>query len=111
MTPYPEKTCSIDRLIRHPQLIAAAKAGTKTQQRRDGVYAWPGEIFELDGVAFIVTDLRRERLGDMTDVQAQAEGYPDLASYRELILKMHTGMVWDEDHRVWVHCFEKFSSD
>ena len=105
MLNFPEKTCSIDRLIRHPRLIAAAKAGEKTQQRRDGVYAWPGEEFELDGVAFVVTDLRRERLGEMTDEHARAEGYPDLASYRELILKMHPGMAWNNDSQVWVHCF------
>lgn len=105
MDNFPEKTCSIDRLIRHPRLIAAAKAGQKTQQRRDGVYAWPGEEFELEGVAFVVTDLKRERLGEMTDEHARAEGYPDLASYRELILKMHPGMTWNNDHQVWVHCF------
>lgn len=105
MTKFPEKTCSIDRLIRHPRLIAAAKAGKKTQQRRDGVYAWPGEEFELDGVIFVVTDLKRERLGDMTDEHAQAEGYPDLASYRDIILKMHSGMTWNDDNGVWTHYF------
>ncbi len=106
MSQYPEKTCSIDRLIRHPKLIEAAKSGVKTQQRRDGVYAWPGEAFELDGVAFVVTDLQRERLGDMTDAHAKAEGYPNLESYRALILSMHPGMTWEPEHLVWVHSFK-----
>ncbi|PKM13017.1 MAG: hypothetical protein CVV13_03315 [Gammaproteobacteria bacterium HGW-Gammaproteobacteria-3] len=105
MHDFPEKTCSIERLIRHPKLIAAAKSGVKTQQRRDGVYAWPGEEFELDGVTFTVTDLRRERLGDMSDEQARAEGYPDLASYQALILQMHPGMMWETESLAWVHCF------
>ena len=34
---YPDRTCSIDRLVTHPKLVAATKAGVKTQQRRDGV--------------------------------------------------------------------------
>ena len=107
MDDYHPKTCEIDRLLRHPKLVEAAKAGLKTQQRRDGIYAYPGEAFELDGVGFTVTAVERRRLGEMTDDDAKAEGYPSLDSYRELILKMHAGMVWDESHWVWVHYFEK----
>ena len=45
METYPEKTCSIDRLVTHPKLVAAAKAGMKTQQRRDGIYGLPRRNF------------------------------------------------------------------
>ena len=64
---YPEKTCSIERLITHDRLIEAAINGSKTQQRRAGVYAYPGEQFALQGQQFTVTGLRQERYGDMTD--------------------------------------------
>jgi hypothetical protein len=104
---YPAKTCEIDRLLRHPRLVEAAKAGLKTQQRRDGLYAYPGETFELDGVGFVVTAVERRGLGEMTEDDAKAEGYPSLEAYRELILKMHPGMGWDDSHLVWVHHFEK----
>lgn len=107
MTDYPQKTCEIDRLVRHPRLVEAAIAGRKTQQRRDGVYAYPGETFQLEGVAFTVTGLDRQRLGDMGDADAQAEGYPNMAAYRELIEKMHPGMAWNDDHSVWVHRFQR----
>ena len=107
MTDYPEKNCDIDRLVRHPKLVEAALAGKKTQQRRDGVYAYPGETFELDGVPFIATSLEQQRLGDMTDADANAEGYPSLDMYKGLILKMHAGMTWDEDDLVWVHSFKR----
>jgi hypothetical protein len=106
METYPEKTCSIERLVSHPKLVAAAKAGIKTQQRRDGVYAWPGETFDLEGMIFIVTHLERQRLGDLTDEHARAEGYPNLESYRDIILRMHPGMTWNPDSLVWVHTFE-----
>lgn len=107
MNEWPEKTCEIDRLIRHPRLVAAAVRGEKTEQRRDGVYAWPGETFELDGVAFICTGLYRQRLGEMSDADARAEGYESLDGWRELILRMHPGMQWNEDARVWVHAFRR----
>lgn len=107
MSDYPEKTCDIDRLVTHPKLVEAALAGKKTQQRRDGVYAYPGENFELDGVKFTVVDLEHKTLGDMCDADAQAEGYPNMEAYKGLILRMHAGMQWDESHPIWVHKFAK----
>ncbi|MDX8405320.1 MAG: ASCH domain-containing protein [Mariprofundus sp.] len=110
MNHYPEKTCDISSLVRHPKLVEAAIAGIKTRQGRDGVYAYPEETFELDGIAFIVTSLRRQTLGEMTDADAQAEGYPDLAAYKDLILRMHKGMTWNLDARVWVHSFRRLDA-
>lgn len=102
----PEKTCEIDRLITHPKLVAAALSGRKTQQRRDGLYAYPDETFQLDGVNFVITAVERKRLGDMTEADAIAEGYPSLAAYQSLILAMHPGMEWDDEHLLWVHHFQ-----
>ncbi len=104
-TTYPERTCSIERLVTHPKLVAATKAGTKTQQRRDGIYGFPGETFDLEGETFVVTDLSRQRIGDMTDEHAHAEGYPNLEVYKQIILSMHAGMTWNPDSLVWVHSF------
>ncbi len=107
MINYPERTCTIDRLVRHPKLVAAALVGDKTQQRRDGLYAYPGETFELEGISFTVTTVERKTLADMQDNDAKAEGYPGLDAYKNLILKMHPNMVWDGSHQVWVHHFER----
>lgn len=107
MSNFPKKTCVIERLIRHPKLVAAAKTGKKTQQRRDGIYAYPGETFALEGINFTVTAVERQTLGEMTDADAKAEGYSGLDAYRDLILQMHPGMSWDDSHTVWVHTFTK----
>lgn len=107
MPEYPDKTCEIDRLVRQSALITAVLEGRKSQQRRDGVYAYPGETFELDGVAFRISALFRQRLGDMTEADARAEGFPSLQVYRDVIERMHPGMAWDQDHLVWVHEFEQ----
>lgn len=108
-TDYPARTCEISRLVTHPKLVAATIAGAKTQQRRDGVYAYPDETFELEGIPFVITSLERQRLGDMTDADARAEGYPNLEMYKQIILKMHANMVWEEDSLVWVHSFKRNS--
>lgn len=107
MKDYPEKTCEIDRLVRHPKLVSAAIAGQKTQQRRDGLYAYPGETFELESIPFTVTAVEHLTLADMSDDDAKAEGYPGLEAYKELILKMHPGMTWNSNDKVWVHYFER----
>jgi hypothetical protein len=104
---YPARTCEITRLVTHAKSVAAAIAGAKTQQRRDGLYAYPDETFELEGVTFVVTSVEHKRLGDMTDADAQAEGYPNLEMYKQIILKMHANMTWNEDGLVWVHTFKR----
>ncbi len=107
MTTYPERTCTLDRLLRNAKLVRAALAGNKTEQRRDGIYGYPGETFELEGETFEITSLSHDRLGDMTDADAAAEGFEDLAAYRSLITRMHKGMEWDGEHLVWVHRFQR----
>ena len=52
-----------------------------------------------------MTDLSRQRIGDMTDEHAHAEGYPNLEVYKQIILSMHAGMTWNPDSLVWVHSF------
>ncbi|MEC7450372.1 MAG: ASCH domain-containing protein [Planctomycetota bacterium] len=111
MTDLPEKTCSIDRLVTHEKLVAATLDGRKTQQRRNGVYGYPGECFELEGVKFQVTELRRQKLGEMVEQDAHAEGYPNLEVYKTLIIRMHGGMDWDLEHPVWVHEFKRVEDD
>jgi hypothetical protein len=104
---YPEKTCTLDRLVRHPRLVAMTLTGEKTQQRRNGIYGYPGEQFVLEDQTFEVTGLRREPLSAMGEAEAQAEGYPNLEAYKALILRMHKGMAWDGSALVWVHEFQK----
>lgn len=107
---YPPKTCDIDRLVTHQRLVDAAVAERKTQQRRNGVYGYPGETFLLGADMFVITGLERQPLGEMTEDDARAEGFPDLQTYKQLIISMHAGMDWNDAHQVWVHSFEKLSS-
>jgi hypothetical protein len=91
-------------------LVRSALKGEKTEQRRNGVYGYPGELFELDGESFEITSLTHDRLGDMGEGEARKEGFEDLDAYKSLIARMHKGMAWDPEHLVWVHRFQLVSA-
>ncbi|MDH5493326.1 MAG: ASCH domain-containing protein [Myxococcales bacterium] len=107
MSELPEKTCTLDTLITHPRLVQAVLEGRKTHQRRNGVYGYPGERFELDGITFEITALERQRLGDLSEDDAIAEGMPNLDAYKGLIQRMHPNMPWNPNMKVWLHAFRR----
>ncbi len=99
------KTCTIDRLVTVEEDIKRVLSGEKTATRRNGRYADPGEIMELEGRKFEVHKVYQQTLGELTDQDAQAEGFADLESYKQYILSMHPGMPWLPNMKVWVHEF------
>lgn len=107
VTEYPAKTCELDRLVTQPKLIALTLNGDKTQQRRNGIYGYPGERFKLDGIDFEITGVSRQSLGEMTEADAKAEGFTNLNEYQQSILRMHPGMQWQPDALVWLHQFRR----
>ena len=78
---YPKKTCEIDKLVTNEKMVTAVSDGRKSQQRRNGVYAYPGERFDLEGETFEVVRLEHQRLGDMSEEDAEKEGFPNLDVY------------------------------
>jgi len=101
----PPKTCSIDRLITVQADIERVLRGEKTATRRNGRYADPGEVMELEGRSFEVYNVYQQPLGEITDADAQAEGFADFESYKQYILSMHKGMPWIPQAKIWVHEF------
>ena len=89
---YPAKTCSPDRLVRHPLMVKSVLSGSKRRQRRNGVYTYPGEVFVIGGQKAECTALFRQSLGEIDDEAAILEGFSSLAAYKGFILKMHKGM-------------------
>ncbi|WP_425453953.1 ASCH domain-containing protein [Paenibacillus flagellatus] len=101
------KTCSIERLVTVRADVDKVVAGVKTAARRNGRYADPGEVMEMDGHRFVVERVYRQSLGDMTDEHARQEGFDTLERYKEYIVSMHRGMKWLPHMNVWVHEFKK----
>lgn len=79
--------------------------GEVTQLHRGDQYAEEGDRFEIDGVTFEVVEVRTDRLGDLTDADARAEGSPDLDAYRRRIERTHD-TEWDDDDTAVLHRFE-----
>ncbi|WJY27901.1 MULTISPECIES: ASCH domain-containing protein [Sporosarcina] len=102
---YPEKTCSVERLVTVPEDVRKVLEGKKTATRRNGVYAYPGEIMTLEGREFEVKNLYEQSLGEVTEEHARQEGFDSLDAYKQSILGMHEGMKWIPAMKVWVHEF------
>lgn len=101
----PEKTCSIERLVTIEKDVKKVLDGEKTATRRNGVYAYPGEVMVLEGQEFQIDALYAQTLGEMTDEDAKLEGYKSVESYKEAILSLHPKMPWLPKMSVWVHEF------
>lgn len=99
----PKKSCSIEKLVTIPEDVEKVIGGRKTTTRRNGVYANIGEIMQLKNHQFRVEHIYPQYLGDMTDTDAQQEGYKNLEAYKQAILNIHPGMRWAPKMKVWVH--------
>jgi hypothetical protein len=103
----PPKKGTAQQLVTLEPDVEKVLHGEKTAVRRNSRYADVGEVMELRGQRFEVTGVYRQALGDLTDADAKAEGFPDVAAYRDSILAIHPGMPWLPHMQVWVHEFRK----
>lgn len=101
----PEKSCSIERLVTIKEDVEKVLKGKKTATRRNGVYAYPGEIMTLEGKEFEIVALYRQTLGELTDEYARQEGYTNVEAYKQAMTSMHAHakMPWLPEMKVWVH--------
>lgn len=93
-------------LLPTDRLREAVLDGEVTQLHRGHRYADEGDAFEIDGRRFVVSDVTRRTLGDLTDADARAEGAEDLAAYRRRLDRVHEDFEWDPDSEVVRHRFE-----
>lgn len=99
----PPKSSTIEKLVTIPKDIEKVINGEKTATRRSGRYADVGEIMEIKNHQFRVERIYVQKLGEVTDEDAQQEGYENMEAYRQSILSMHPGMKWVPNMKVWVH--------
>jgi len=113
----PEKTCTIDKLITKPEDIQKVLDNEKRVSRRNGRYSDIGEVMEFQGRNFKITNVYEQKLGEMTDHDAQNEGYADLQGYKQHIKNIHSFtrklpfMPWFPSKNVWVHEFEEIKDE
>lgn len=105
----PPKTCTIDRLVTIPADVKKVIQGRKTATRRNGRYADIGEIMVLENKQFIVEKVYSQTLGELTEENAQQEGFDSIEEYKQTILSYHPGMPWLPHMCVWVHEYRQMS--
>lgn len=110
MEQYPAKTCSVERLITRSRDIEKVLQGRKTSQRRNGLYAYPGEKMELKGHVFEITAVYPQTLGEMGDQDAKNEGMENKSDYLKYMDQIHPGFSWSPTMQMWVHEFQEVPS-
>lgn len=80
--------------------------GEVTQLHRGDEHASNGDTFDIEGTTFEVTEVETERLSDLSDEDARAEGSSDLESYKQRIERTHR-TEWDDDRTAVLHRFER----
>ena len=80
--------------------------GEVTQLHRGDEHASNGDTFDIGGTTFEVTEVETERLSDLSDEDARAEGSSDLESYKQRIERTHR-TEWDDDRTAVLHRFER----
>ncbi|QKY68815.1 ASCH domain-containing protein [Lentibacillus sp. CBA3610] len=99
---WPEKY-DIAKLVTIQKDIQKIIRGDKMSVRRNDRYADPGDRLELNGNTVIVENVYPQKLGEITEQDAQQEGYGSLEEYKNGITKIHGEKVWNSDLIVWVH--------
>lgn len=103
---WPEKY-DINKLVSRQSDIDKILSGDKTSERRNDRYADAGDEIVLDGQTFIVENIYPQQLKELTDKEAQQEGYKNLEAYKETLTSIHQGAVWDPEAVIWTHELKK----
>ncbi|MNC01367.1 ASCH domain protein [compost metagenome] len=94
--------------------IVPILAGTKTQTRRTGKLRWKvGSVRQAktnyredsEFAKIRILTVRQERLGDISEEDANAEGYLSIADFQDAFRRIYGG--WEPDQKVWVIDFER----
>ncbi len=106
MTLLPRNSLA-ESLLTRPTAIRKMLDGVKTSERRNRRHADEGDTFEIEGRRFVVSEVRQQQLGEMTDADARSEGVADMAAYQAFIQSAHPGMPWLPKAKVWVHTWQE----
>ncbi|KYP81060.1 hypothetical protein [Ferroacidibacillus organovorans] len=96
---------SLERLITDPMDTKKALDGSKRAQRRSKRYGDPGDRFTLAGHPFELTAVYTQQFRDISDEDAQKEGYETLSAYHRHLSEMHSNAHFGPDLTFWVHEF------
>ncbi|KUO97416.1 hypothetical protein [Ferroacidibacillus organovorans] len=95
----------IENFITDPMDVKKALDGIKRAQRRSKRFGDPGDRFTLSGRIFELTDVYRQAFRDISDEDAQKEGYESLSAYHRHLSNLHSNASFEPDLMFFVHEF------
>lgn len=103
---WPDKI-NIEKLVSRQDDIDKILNGEKTSERRNDRYADRGDEVVIGGQTFIIENVYPQKLKTFTDDEAKQEGYKSLEAYKDTLITIHQGAVWDPEAVVWTHELKK----
>lgn len=97
------KKFELQNLVTRKDDVRKIVQGEKSVVRRSNRFGNPGDKWERDSETFELVEVYQQKLGDMTEEDAQREGYTSLDEFIEGMTSIHAGSVWDPEYTVWVH--------
>jgi len=102
-------TYELSNLVTIQEDLEKIKRGEKTAVRRSNRFGNIGDTWEIDGEIYMLENVYRQKLGDVTEQDARDEGYSSLQEYIDAITSIHEESVWNPNLKVWVHEFKRAS--
>ncbi|WP_017755876.1 ASCH domain-containing protein [Calidifontibacillus oryziterrae] len=101
----------IENLITNEMDVTKVISGEKTAVRRHGKFAEVGEVLELKGSHYQITSVYQQANKDMTNEDANKEGYKSIEEYRQHVQDCHkiTTLKWEPEKLYWVHELKKIN--
>ena len=90
-----------------PRWHPAVLAGTKTTTVRTRRFGTPGDVFEVEGVAFRLVAVEAMTLARARDLAWRDEGMDDPAAFEAAWRENHPTRGWRDADTVWLHRFER----
>jgi len=86
--------------------IERLEKNMKTATTRRKRYGKPGDHFIAAGKKWMLTEVRRIRLGEVAEKYYRQEGAESPEEFIEVWKKIHPRAGWTPEKRVWIHFFE-----
>lgn len=83
------------------------QAGKKTCTSRRKPYGHIGDVFYVDGVTYILTDIMQMKLSEIMEHWYQAEGCNSPEEFKQIWSLIHRKIGFIPDMVVYLHCFQR----
>ena len=88
-------------------MAKAALEGKKNCTSRNKKYGEAGDVFEIQGVGFVLTSVTYHYLNTIADVRYKQEGFDSPDAFIACWKELHPRNGWEPHKQVWLHEFKR----